>query len=159
MRCCLRLCAHIAGGIARGAQELRGTDGRSTRLRALRGVLCDPGDDLARAHYRFSRRYGLEDSYTVLLNMVLLFLVLFYVYPLKFVFTVLFSQFTGSDMERGIGMQEGASLMRLYAAGFTAVFAIFALMHAHAYKLRTQLQLNALEILQPSWRSSKPRSW
>lgn len=132
----------------------RWRSGEITRLeafcdvRALRGVLCDPGDDLARAHYRFSRRYGLEDSCTVLLNMVLLFLVLFYVYPLKFVFTVLFSQFTGSDMERGIGMQEGASLMRLYAAGFTAVFAIFALMHAHAYKLRTQLQLNALEILQ-----------
>src|SRR5499433_771093 len=34
-----------------------------------------------RAHYRFSRRYGLEDPYTVFLNVVLLFLVLFYVYP------------------------------------------------------------------------------
>lgn len=42
-----------------------------------------------RTHYRFSRRYGLEDSYTVFLNVVLLFLVLFYVYPLKFVFTLL----------------------------------------------------------------------
>jgi hypothetical protein len=34
-----------------------------------------------RTHYRFSRRYGLEDPYTVFLNVVLLFLVLFYVYP------------------------------------------------------------------------------
>ena len=42
-----------------------------------------------RAHYVFSRRYGLEDSYTVFLNVVLLFVVLFYVYPLKFVFTML----------------------------------------------------------------------
>src|SRR3984885_1608727 len=36
-----------------------------------------------RGHYRFSRRYGLEDPYTVFLNVVLLFLVLFFVYPLK----------------------------------------------------------------------------
>src|SRR3954470_20402870 len=33
-------------------------------------------------HYRFSRRYGLEDTYTLILNVLLLFLVLFYVYPL-----------------------------------------------------------------------------
>src|ERR1700730_2116746 len=43
-----------------------------------------------RTHYKFSRRYGLQDDYTLLLNVVLLFLVLFYVYPLKFVFTTLF---------------------------------------------------------------------
>src|SRR5215472_14716603 len=41
-----------------------------------------------RAHYIFSRRYGLEDNYTVFLNVMLLFVVLFYVYPLKFVFTM-----------------------------------------------------------------------
>src|ERR1700752_4048886 len=34
-----------------------------------------------RAHYIFSRRYGLEDRYTVFLNVALLFVVLFYVYP------------------------------------------------------------------------------
>ena len=32
-----------------------------------------------RAHYIFSRRYGLEDRYTVFLNVALLFVVLFYV--------------------------------------------------------------------------------
>src|SRR5215472_3679531 len=49
-----------------------------------------------RAHYIFSRRYGLEDGYTVFLNVVLLFVVLFYVYPLKFVFTMLFLQIIGA---------------------------------------------------------------
>src|SRR5579863_7127138 len=47
------------------------------------------------AHYRFSRRFGLEDPYAVFLNIALLFLVLFYVYPLKFVFALVFSQLTG----------------------------------------------------------------
>jgi len=49
-----------------------------------------------RTHYKFSRRFGLEDDYTVFLNVVLLFLVLFYVYPLKFVFTTLFRSSSGS---------------------------------------------------------------
>src|SRR6266436_10360999 len=45
--------------------------------------------------YKFFRRYGLQDNLTVCLNAVLLFVVLFYVYPLKFLFTFLVSLFTG----------------------------------------------------------------
>lgn len=101
-----------------------------------------------RSHYQYSRRYGLEDPYTVFLNMVLLFLVLFYVYPLKFVFTLLFSGLTGSDIGRGIGLAEWGMLMRVYAAGYTAVFLVFTLLYVHAYKLRHALGLNAVEILQ-----------
>jgi uncharacterized membrane protein len=100
------------------------------------------------AHYRFSRRFGLEDPYTVFLNLVLLFLVLFYVYPLKFVFALIFSQLTGSDVARGLGWHEAAALMRIYAVGFTAVFSLFALMYTHAYKLRNELELNLVEVLQ-----------
>ena len=83
-------------------------------------------------HYKFSRRFGLEDSYTVFLNLVLLFLVLFFVYPLKFVSTLVFSQLTGSDIAQGVGRSEASSLMRIYAAGFMAVFTLFALMYVHA---------------------------
>src|ERR1700689_5032355 len=75
-----------------------------------------------RTHYRFSRRYGLEDPYTVFLNVVLLFLVLFYVYPLKFVFTLLFSEIMGSDVNANLGWHEGSVLMGIYAIGFAAVF-------------------------------------
>src|SRR5258707_12956280 len=45
--------------------------------------------------YKFFRRYGLEDSTTLLLTAILLIVVLFYVYPLKFVFTSMFNWFTG----------------------------------------------------------------
>ena len=99
------------------------------------------------AHYRFSRRFGLEDPYTVFLNVVLLFLVLFYVYPLKFVFALVFSQITGAEFARGVGWHEAAVLMRVYAIGFTAVFSLFTLMYAHAYKLRHELDLNPVEVL------------
>src|SRR5271170_5873916 len=89
-----------------------------------------------RTHYRFSRRYGLEDPYTVFLNVVLLFLVLFYVYPLKFVFTLLFSEIMGADVTANLGWHEASVLMRIYAIGFAAVFLLIVLMYAHAYRLR-----------------------
>src|SRR5215203_4822419 len=43
-------------------------------------------------HFRFFRRYGLQDTPVVLLNCALLFVVLFYVYPLKFLYTWLVAQ-------------------------------------------------------------------
>jgi uncharacterized membrane protein len=101
-----------------------------------------------RAHYQFSRRYGLEDVYTMFLNMVLLFLVLFYVYPLKFVFTLLFNEITRTGMSENLGWHETSVLMRIYAGGFAAVFLLFVLMYGHAYKLRRELSLNAVEILE-----------
>ena len=100
-----------------------------------------------RAHYLFSRRYGLEDPYTVLLNIFLLFLVLFYVYPLKFVFTLIFQQITGNRVAGELGFHEASVIMRIYAAGFVAVFVLFALMYGRAYKLRTELGLNQVEVL------------
>jgi uncharacterized membrane protein len=44
-------------------------------------------------HNLFFRRYGLQDGYVVALNGALLFVVLFYVYPLKFLFTAAFAFF------------------------------------------------------------------
>ena len=101
-----------------------------------------------RAHYRFSRRYGLEDPYTVLLTVILLFLVLFYVYPLKFVFTLIFSELTGNAAAADVGWHEASVLMRVYAAGFVSVFLLFGAMYMHAYKLRQRLELNEVEILE-----------
>jgi len=100
-----------------------------------------------RTHYKFSRRYGLEDPYTVFLNMVLIFLVLFYVYPLKFVFSMLFLQITGGAAPGPLGWHEGAVLMCIYAAGFASVFLLFVLMYARAYQLRRELNLNPVEVL------------
>ena len=40
------------------------------------------------AHYKYFRRFGTHDDRTIILNSILLFVVLFYVYPLKFLFMV-----------------------------------------------------------------------
>src|SRR3712207_792804 len=48
------------------------------------------------AQHLFFRRYALQDRLTITLNAVLLFCVLFYVYPLKFLFAFLVSGFFGA---------------------------------------------------------------
>lgn len=101
--------------------------------------------------YVFFRRYGLEDKTVVLLNAVLIFVVLFYVYPLKFLFTVLVTQLFGiSSGPPGHATairsaDEMRQLMLVFDAGYIAVFLLFALLYLHAYRLRRVLELNALE--------------
>lgn len=106
--------------------------------------------------YKFFRRYGLQDTGTVVLNLMLLFVVLFYVYPLKFVFTFLVSQFTGSS--NAVRLPNGtvepmvenggqvATLMVIFGLGYLAVSVLFVLLYRHAYRTRERLQLNELEV-------------
>jgi len=105
--------------------------------------------------YKYFRRYGLQDNVTVLLNAVLLFVVLFYVYPLKFLFSYLVNEVMGGHGEVRLpngnveAMVEAGDLSRLmiiFGIGYVAIFAVFILLHWHALRKRVQLELNALEI-------------
>jgi len=49
-------------------------------------ALCSSFSLIWNGHYRYCRRYGLDDGTARFLTCVMLFLVLFYVYPLKFLF-------------------------------------------------------------------------
>ena len=91
-------------------------------------------------HYRFFRRYALENPWVVFLNCVLLFFVLFYVYPLKFLFTAMFA---GSEMSSS----ETRALFTIWSLGYAAVFAVFTLLYLHAWRIRAQLQLTPLEAM------------
>ena len=105
--------------------------------------------------YKFFRRYGLKDTITVVLNGALLFVVLFYVYPLKFLFSFLIARFTTGHAEvrlpngNVVGMIENneqmASLMTIFNLGYLAVFGVFVLLFWHAYRRREDLELNELE--------------
>jgi uncharacterized membrane protein len=97
-------------------------------------------------HYYFFRHYGLQDGVTIALNGVLLFVVLFYVYPLKFVFTLLAAVMTGMrENVPQITQKEVPVLFIIYGLGFATVFSIFALLHLNAYRQRHKLELNAFE--------------
>src|SRR5262245_28514064 len=94
-------------------------------------------------HHHFFKRYALQDRMTLALNTLLLFVVLFYVYPLKFMFT-LFTQALVGHAE-SMGPDAARTLFTVYGIGVMAVFGILAAMYAHAYRKRDALELNAVE--------------
>jgi uncharacterized membrane protein len=100
-------------------------------------------------HNVFFRRYGLQDPYTVAVNAGLLFVVLFYVYPLKFLFTSAFSFFIPALQAGAAPMtvRELANLFAIYGAGFVALFLMFGLLYLRAYRQREVLGLSRLEVL------------
>lgn len=106
--------------------------------------------------YSFFRRYALKDNFTVWMNGALIFVVLFYVYPLKFLFTLLIKLFTTRNIDvhladgtvaRMIENAQFPTLMITYALGYIAVSSIFVLLFHHAFRQRTQLELNEVEVL------------
>jgi uncharacterized membrane protein len=99
-------------------------------------------------HNLFFRRYGLQDPYTVVLNGALLFVVMFYVYPLKFMFDSGFGQFrplTGQGANP-LTLEQLAHASTIYGLGFVALFVMFALLYRHAYRKRHDLGLTPLEV-------------
>jgi len=99
------------------------------------------------AHYRFFRRYALQDRTTLALNSVLLFVVLFYVYPLKFLFGALAGEWSGNFSGQFRSQNEITELVLLYGVGFAASFLLIAALHVNAWRQREKLELNGTERL------------
>ncbi|MFZ4620137.1 MAG: TMEM175 family protein [Bacteroidota bacterium] len=107
-------------------------------------------------HYKFFRRYGMEDNTVLWLNAALLFVILFFVYPLKFLFYYLVKVFSGQA--RTVTMPDGSivaaienyqwtSLMTMYGVAFITIYAIFFLLYLHSYRKRNELELTPFEVL------------
>jgi uncharacterized membrane protein len=97
-------------------------------------------------HYRYCRRYGLHDGTARFLTCVMLFLVLFYVYPLKFLFNIsITGLFNGSPGSATMTHSEFSTLLVIYGLGFAAVYLAQTFLYLHAYRLREALELTELE--------------
>jgi uncharacterized membrane protein len=97
-------------------------------------------------HNLFFRRYGLQDGLTTFLNTGLLFVVLFYVYPLKFMFDSMFARIARDPGLQQMSLPQLANASAIYGAGFVVLFVMFALLYRHAYRKRESLGLTPLEI-------------
>lgn len=98
-------------------------------------------------HAAFFRRYGLRDGPVTAINSVLLFVVLFYVFPLKFVALGMVSSVTGIGPSPQLsGPDELGAVFALYGAGFAAVFLCVALLYRHAWSQRARLGLSEDEM-------------
>lgn len=97
-------------------------------------------------HFQFFRRFGLHDTWTITLNAMLLFVVLFYVYPLKFLFTLVIAGMVGGAAEGALTeVHQIPELMVLYGGGFTLVYLLLAALYWNAWRQRDDLGLNSLE--------------
>jgi uncharacterized membrane protein len=105
-------------------------------------------------HYLFSRRFGLHTVHAIVLNSLLLFVVLFYVYPLKFLSTLFVGQIAGTVPQQAldamITQTQVPQLFVVYCLGYVAVFVILGLLNLHAYRLREPLGLDDYETLATS---------
>lgn len=98
------------------------------------------------AHYKFCRRYGLDDGTARFFTCVLLFLVLFYVYPLKFLFGLSITGLLfGAGPPVSMTGSQLSTLLVIYGMGFAAVYGAMTLLYLHAWRLRDALELNNLE--------------
>jgi len=110
------------------------------------------------AQVAFFKNYNLRDRKVVLLNLALLFLVLFYVYPLKFLMTWLTKYFSSlfgyffidsdyfNQQIRGLNaiipFGQLPWLMVIYGLGFVSVFMVFLLLYRHVHTQREVLALS-----------------
>ena len=90
-------------------------------------------------HYNYFRRAAYADYWIIAYNTVLLFVVLYYVFPLK----SLINTWLGQEPISEEGL---ASLFRWYGLGFLLIFLCFSLMYRRAYK-KTKSVSRSLNLL------------
>jgi uncharacterized membrane protein len=96
------------------------------------------------AHFRFFRRYGLHDRATIWINCALLFAVLFYVYPLKFLFAAAAGRHVAGEVFTK--PYQPREMMIVYGLGFAAIYFCLSALYFNAWRLREGLRLNPLEV-------------
>jgi len=96
------------------------------------------------AHVRWSRRYRLDTVPAVLLSLLLVFLVLIYVYPLRLLMGTFFGWMTGGwlPMPAGFASQHGVLFVfQAYAIAFASMSACVLGLYLHAWRQRRALRL------------------
>lgn len=112
-------------------------------------------------HYLYFLRYNLRDTKTIVLNAILLMVVLFYVYPLKFLINFLLQYFgylamyllgfsydnnaMYSLLTETISWETLPATMIIYNGGYVALMLTYALLYRHAVLNKNLLELSPLE--------------
>ena len=100
-------------------------------------------------HWRWSRRYGLEDGVSVLISWGMMVTILIYVYPLRLLFNGMIYFISGHHLGHTLQVRsefEARAMFALYAIGFAAIAGEILLLNWRAWHLREALRLNAREV-------------
>jgi len=103
-------------------------------------------------HHLFFRRYGLRDKTTFHGNLLLLFLIMVFAFPLKFLFTSLLVMWFGpignlteQTISQGVAPGDDTLMMIFYSSGFGGIYAILWVMYRHALRRADDLRLDDVE--------------
>jgi uncharacterized membrane protein len=98
------------------------------------------------AHKNLFRRYPLDDPFTVVVNGVFLFTILFYSYPLKWIAGSLVSLVLDNGSQNILSNPDQLrNLFFIYGMGWIVVFFCIALLYMHAARNSTELGLSEIE--------------
>lgn len=102
------------------------------------------------AHHIWSKRYGLDDIPTVWLSAALVFCILVFVYPLKFLYVIMVAWFSDGALVTALEPLTQTDLRDafvIYGIGFCVTSLVLVLHYVYAWSQRRSLQLNARECL------------
>jgi len=102
------------------------------------------------AHRSWSRRYGLEDGWTTVISLAMVFVMLVYVYPLRMVASAFTSFVSGGFLPTSFtltGASDLTGLFVVYGLGFAVQTGLLALLYGRALRAGRALRLDELERL------------
>src|SRR5713101_5924462 len=104
-----------------------------------------------RGHWLWSRRYGLEDSVSILISWAMIVTILIFIYPLKAIFGAMWYHISSGQVGQPFSLHttesQARTIFAIYALGLIAISAEILLLNLCAWQLREPLQLNARERL------------
>lgn len=105
---------------------------------------------LWRMHARYTWRFGLEDAPTTFFSLLLVFLVLVYVYPLKILFATFFGWISGGVLPAQFAIRSVNDLrvmFMVYGLAWALLGGVALALYQHAWRRREALDLDAGERL------------
>lgn len=99
-------------------------------------------------HYRWSRRFGIEDTGSVVLSLSLVFLVLVFLYPLRLMMAGALNAMTGGWLPAGLivtGLAEARAFFFLYGAAFALMAAVLLALNLRVQRLDLEPPLTRLD--------------
>ena len=104
-----------------------------------------------KAHRDWSRQYDIEDTTSLRLSLLLVFVVLVFVYPLRLLFALFFAWVShGFLVDQDLSLrsvEELRSAFEVYGLGFGTIAGLIALLYRHALREATAIALDARELL------------
>lgn len=101
-------------------------------------------------HRKWSRRFGIENNFTLLLSLCLVFVLMIYIYPLRLIFSAFFSWVSEGFFPSEFTISTGKELTGLfvfYGLGFSTISFLLGSLNYYSLKIRDEIHLGQIEIL------------